>query len=302
MDTVGCIFNVQHFSVDDGPGIRTTVFMKGCPLRCAWCHNPESWRAYREILFYSDRCIMCGACASACPNGAHVLSADSHIFDRERCAHSCECADACLVGALETVGRDVSVGEVMREILADRAFYNSSGGGVTLSGGEPTAQPRFATVLLAACKAEGLDTAIETCGYASREVLLGLLPYTDVFLFDYKLTDPEKHKRYTGVSNAPILENLDALCGAGARIILRCPMIPEVNIEQSHFDGMVSLAKKYKNIEQIQLEPYHPMGISKSEALGAAVGYDRRDFLDASELDFAVRYVSERVSVPVSVN
>ena len=297
---IGKIFNIQHFCTDDGPGIRTTVFFKGCPMRCAWCHNPESQSAKEELFLRLDRCRFCGACAQKCPVHAHTLtSAGEHLFNRDVCIRCGACADACVFEALETVIREVTVEDVMRELLSDRVFYKHSDGGVTLSGGEPTAQPQFCEALLRACRKEGLSTAIETCGYCAPDVLRSLAPLVDVFLFDWKLTDDTLHKRYTGVSNQPIAENLRMLCESGARVILRCPIIPTVNLDQSHMEGIAALANRYASIERINLEPYHPMGIGKCEALGHAVEFDLREFSDREALEKLTEALRQKTKTPV---
>jgi pyruvate formate lyase activating enzyme len=300
LSPIGKIFNIQHFCTDDGPGIRTTVFFKGCPMRCAWCHNPESQSSKEELFLRLDRCRFCGACVQKCPQNAHTLTpAGEHLFDRDLCIACGACADACAFEALETVIREVTVEDVMRELLSDRVFYKHSGGGVTLSGGEPTAQPQFCEALLKACREEGLSTAMETCGYCSPDLLKTLTPLVDVFLFDWKLTDDTLHKRYTGVSNQRISENLRMLCEAGARVILRCPIIPTVNLDDGHMEGIAALANRYTAIERIDLEPYHPMGIGKCEALGHEVEFDLREFSDREAPERFADALRQRTETPV---
>ena len=298
---MGRIINVQHFCVDDGPGIRTTVFLKGCPLRCAWCHNPESQKTGFELSFRTDKCIACGICAAVCPSGVHELVDGVHTLHRERCAHCGICAQNCGADALGIEGVDSTLAALMEEILLDRVFYKRSGG-VTVSGGEPLLQAEFTHRLLAACKEEGLHTCVETCGYGRAEDILTIAAYTDLFLFDYKLTDETSHRQYTGVSNETILANLDLLCRSGAEIVLRCPMIPGVNLCQSHYDGIIALAHKYPNISQIHLEPYHPLGIGKLRALGRTSAYERADFLEKEELEEVRDHIQKKVSIPVRIS
>ena len=298
----GRIFNIQHFCVDDGPGIRTTVFLKGCPLRCAWCHNPESYRAQTEILLRADRCSACGKCASVCPKGAHELNAEGHEYDRARCTACGTCVSQCLTGALERVGEDRTVSEVLAELCTDRVFYDTSGGGITLSGGEPTAQPAFSEALLAASKEEGLHTALETCGYCSVEIMERLIPLTDLFLLDWKITDEAEHKHYTGVSNRLVRENLALLCKNGAAVVLRCPLIPGVNMYKAHYDGIVALVQQYPGIQQIDLEPYHPMGLWKTRALGRTAEYTEQEFLSSNAAEEVRAYLAPHVSVPVLIS
>jgi pyruvate formate lyase activating enzyme len=226
----GTIFNIQRFSIHDGPGIRTTVFLKGCPLRCFWCHNPEGLRSAIEVHFYASRCIGCGECVRVCPQGAQQMSADGvRVYDRSRCVVCGECVESCFAEGLQVSGREISLGDALREVLADRAFYETSGGGVTLSGGEPMLQPTFSLALLAACHAEGLHTAVETTTYCRWDYLEAALPVTDLFMVDIKHLDDEKHRAATGVSNRLILENIARLAASGKPIIFRTPVVPGVN-------------------------------------------------------------------------
>ena len=242
----GTIFNIQRFCVNDGPGIRTTVFLKGCPLSCVWCHNPESQRFEPEILFYKDKCTGCGRCKC-------VTAADRDFV--------------CFNGAKEICGKTVSANEVTAEVLKDKPFYENSDGGMTLSGGEPLAQYDFSLELLKKAKENGIHTAVETCGYAEKSKILEIAMYVDLFLFDCKETDPELHKKYTGVDNKIILDNLKALSDAGSKIILRCPIIPGFNDRAEHFKGISEIADKFSGIEHIEIEPFHPLGESKYSAL-----------------------------------
>ncbi len=269
-DRLGTVFDIQHFSVSDGPGIRTVVFLKGCPLRCSWCHNPESYLARPQMMVYRERCVNCGACVAACPQEL----AGNHGTDqrwREHCTGCGRCASVCGAKALEVAGQVMSVEQVMSEVLEDRPFYSNSGGGITLSGGEPMAQPSFALWLAKAAKEEKLHVAIETCGYCDPDRLMEIRPYVDLFLYDYKLTGDDKHQQYTGVSQQRILENLYRLDQSGASIILRCPMIPGINIDPEHEQGILRLAAGLRNLKQIHLEPYHNIGLSKRERLGLGI-------------------------------
>ena len=269
-DTTGYIFDIQHFSVSDGPGIRTVVFFKGCPLRCSWCHNPESYLARPQIMTYVERCAGCGACVAACPQGiAGMRAKETHW--RESCIGCGQCAAVCATGALEMAGCSVTVQKVLAEVLEDRPFYRSSGGGITLSGGEPMAQPAFALAVAQAAKAEKLHVAMETSGYCDPAALMAIRPYVDLFLYDYKLTGEEIHRQHTGVGQQRILENLYALDQSDAEIILRCPMIPGINLHQQHEEGIIRVANGLRNLLQIHLEPYHNIGLSKRERLGMLV-------------------------------
>ncbi len=262
------VFDIQRFSLHDGPGIRTTVFLKGCPLRCLWCHNPESKSKKAELTLYKNRCIGCLDCLSACPNGVHSVSpSGEHLLDRTRCLVCGACAAAC-TGALEVCGTEMRPEEVLEEVLKDLPFYENSGGGLTVSGGEPLLQAEFTYALLSMAKSRGLHTAIETSGYAPWETVREIAAVTDLFLWDVKETDPARHKAYTGVDNAVILENLRRLDAQGAKIVLRCPVIPGCNDREEHFAAVGKLAETLSAVEHVDIEPYHPLGISKADALG----------------------------------
>ncbi len=263
----GTLFNIQKFSINDGPGIRTTVFMKGCPLRCIWCHNPESKSAKPEIFFDSKKCVGCRECARVCPNNCHRFTETTHIYDRSSCIACGKCADVCMPAALEVAGYEKTVQEVMEEVLKDKIFYDNSGGGITLSGGEPMAQFEFTYALLRAAKEAGLHTCMETCGFTKKENFEKIADFVDIFLYDYKETDPVRHEEYTGVSNVLILENLHFLDSIGAKTILRCPIIPTLNDREDHFTGIAATADSLRNILEIHIEPYHPLGSGKAEML-----------------------------------
>ena len=299
----GRVLNIQHFCVDDGPGIRTTVFLKGCPLRCVWCHNPETHRMGDEVMFRTSRCIGCGRCVAVCENAAHRFDEEHrHIYDRSLCSLCGRCMNTCLTKAIESVGETMSVEAVMQELLTDQVFYQTSGGGITVSGGEPTAQPEFTFALLSACKENGLHTCIETCCYCDPKILEMLQPAVDLFLVDWKVTDEQKHREYTGVSNKRIEQNLALLSNLGAKVVLRCPLIPQINLEESHYDGIAAIANRYPNVTRIELEPYHPMGLEKLDALGKQAAYRNADFLAASDAEQAEKYIREKVSIPVLVS
>ena len=262
----GLIFNIQKFCVNDGPGIRTTVFVKGCPIRCLWCHNPESQSGKKELSFDAAKCVLCRACEAVCENGCHLFG-ESHKLLRDTCTACGKCAElAC--GCLEIVGKELSVEEIMKIVLRDKTFYAESGGGLTVSGGEPMLDYDFTFRLLKAAKEQGIHVCMETCGVAPTEKYLEIKDHVDIFLYDYKETDPELHKKYTGVSNDLILKNLGALNGAGAKMILRCPIIPGYNDRADHFEGIAKTANAFSNILEVNIEPYHPLGVSKNEKIG----------------------------------
>lgn len=268
MDT-GLVFDIQKYSIHDGPGIRTTVFLKGCPLHCPWCHNPESRSPDVEISWSEARCIGCYQCWQVCPQACEVRPATPEI-DRQRCLGCGRCVAACPTGAREWVGRQRTVDEILAEVLQDRLFYDESGGGVTLSGGEPLMQAEFSRQLLAACRREGLHTAVDTCGFGRCEDLLGLAAYTNLFLYDVKILDDQRHRQYTGVSNVVILENLTALCEAGAEVWVRVPVIPGFNAAPDDIAATAAWVASLGRVRRLHLLPYHAWGLHKSQRVAAA--------------------------------
>lgn len=271
---LGTVFNIQRFSLFDGPGVRTVVFFKGCPLRCIWCHNPEGIKKELQVMFDPKRCIGCGECASVCPQKLHVFRDGLHGFIREGCTGCGKCTDACCTGALSMAGELMDSKEVIDSVMRDSAVFKESGGGVTLSGGEPLFQPDFALEILREAKDRGISTAIETSGFGDPEKLRACAEYIDVFLFDYKATGDEMHKEFCGVPQSPILKNLSLLDEIGANVVLRCPIITGKNDIPEHIAGIAATAKAHSSVHLIQLEPYHKLGISKSDKLGEDVLYD----------------------------
>ena len=268
----GLVFNIQRFSLHDGPGIRTAVFMKGCPLRCLWCHNPEGFYGIPELEYNPTKCIGCGRC-SVCPSGCHVTRDGVHLFERERCVRCFMCVDVCPAGAILQAGREYTVDEVMKTVESDRAYYDNSGGGLTLSGGEPLLQPEFSKAILESAKEKGFNTAIETSGYAPSEVIKDISPLVDLFLYDVKLTNDADHKRFTGVGRDLIISNLRLLNEEKKQIVLRCPIIPGVNDNDLHFDAIASLANELDSVKRIDIEPYHDLGTAKYEKFGKKASF-----------------------------
>ena len=259
------IFDIKHFSVHDGPGIRTTVFFKGCPLKCLWCHNPESISAKTQLAFSAEKCAHCGACVAVCPSGVHILREEKHILHKENCTFCRACENICPVGALTVYGKEVGLGEVLREALEDRDFYGASGG-VTLSGGECLLQADFCAELLSALKAEGIHTAVDTCGYVPRETLDKVSSYTDLFLYDLKAFDEDVHIRLTGRSNDIILENLRYLDAIGKKVEIPIPYVPRANGNQ--IDKIAHFIASLHNITAVRVLAYHNFALSKYDALG----------------------------------
>jgi pyruvate formate lyase activating enzyme len=275
--TTGIIFDIKRFSIHDGPGIRTTVFFKGCPLSCRWCHNPEGQASRQELILRPDRCIVCGGCVEVCNQGAIAVEQDAIVTRRERCTACGTCVEVCYAEARELVGREVTITEVMSEIERDVAFYDESGGGVTFSGGEPLSQPAFLRDLLHACKTRSLHTALDTCGFAAWDVLDRVRTYVDLFLYDLKLMDEARHREYTGVSNKRILQNLLRLSREGHRIILRVPIIPEINDDEENLGRLAAFAADLPSMERIDLLPYHRIGRDKYLRLAKAWSMPRID-------------------------
>ena len=264
----GVIFDLKKFAIHDGPGIRTTVFFKGCPLTCRWCHNPEGMTAAVQRIYRQERCIGCGECMDVCPRQAIRRTAAGMLADLSKCELCRTCADHCPSEAIEFIGRKVSVAEVVRQIEKDIAFYDESGGGVTFSGGEPLLQPEFLLELLDACGRLGLHRTVDTSGYADTALLLKVARKTDLFLYDLKLMDAEKHLRYTGVSNQQILANLTQLSQNDARIQLRVPVIPGINSDAQNIDQIADFVSSLGGVEHIGLLPFHNSARGKYRRLG----------------------------------
>ncbi len=275
------VTDIQRFCMHDGPGVRTVVFLKGCPLRCAWCHNPEGQRPEQELLFYAARCIGCGACASVCPVGAQTLHPERG-FDRARCLGCGRCAAVCCTEALVCARRDMTVEEILAVVARDRAFYGASGG-LTVSGGEPMAHPAGVLSLLEATRAAGMTTAVETCGQFESAYLPRLVAAADLLLWDVKDTDAGRHKAYTGVSNERILANLREADRLGGHTRLRCILVAGVNTDEAHYRALAELAGSLRHCEGVELLPYHAYAGSKMLSLGLADN-GRRDWIPTEDI------------------
>lgn len=290
----GTVFSIERCSLHDGPGVRTTVFLKGCTLQCIWCHNPEGLKKEVQLRYFKEKCVGCGKCAAVCPNGVHRFEKNfswedggraPHVMERSLCAVCGMCSEACPSGALVMEGNEKGAGEIFETIKKDLPFYRRTGGGVTLSGGEPLMQPEFAAELLTLCRNAGIHTAIETAGFVPWQAFERVIPVTDLFLFDYKASSEEDQRRFTGGSRERILENLSLLneemrkretqeadsCG----IWLRCPIIPGINDMDQHFDEIRRLQNIYDRIVRTDLMPYHELGKGKWEQLG--IEYDLKE-------------------------
>lgn len=263
----GMITDIQRFSLNDGPGIRTTVFLKGCNLHCAWCHNPETIRKKNELMVYPANCIGCGHCVPVCPSGARSIAAGVLQFDRSRCTACGACAAVCFPGALKMAGRSVSVAEVMGEILQDRAYYADSGGGVTLSGGELFCQAEFADALIDACREEKIPVAVETNLNWQFESVRPILEKLDLIMFDVKIFDSIEHKRWTGVENAELLDNARRLDTLDRPLIARTPLIPGATDSAENIRAIAGFLRNFRNLRCYELLNFNPLGDSKYRAL-----------------------------------
>jgi len=259
---LGRVINIQKYSVHDGPGIRTTVFFKGCPLDCWWCHNPESQSLNQEIMFFEERCTGCGICVKRCTENAIEIVDNMAVLNEEKCTPCSRCTDFCPNDAREFVGKDITVQELMKEIIKDEVFYEESKGGVTFSGGEPLIHVDFLNEILKRCKDRGIHTAVDTSGAVQWEKIEKLIDKIDLFLYDIKLMDNEKHKKYVGTENIVILENLKKLSHRGANIFVRMPIISGVNDDDNHIDEALRFLSNI-NLLQVNLLPFHKMGRDK---------------------------------------
>lgn len=267
----GNILEIQHFSVHDGPGIRTTIFFKGCQLHCLWCHNPESIRmSLGELSFVPGKCVHCGSCFQKCPVGAHMIENEIHKIDRNRCKRCGICAENCIGGALEISGKQVAAEQIIAEVSRDMPYYRESGGGVTLSGGEPMMQKEFVKELLRLCAEKNIHAVLETNLCYPYEWLDGIREHVDIFFADWKESDSERHRAYTGSGNEMIYHNIKRLCEDGCEVLLRCPIIPGYNDRLDHFKRISEITKEFPQLIGAELLPYHRLGLGKIEKYGLA--------------------------------
>ena len=291
-DVEGMVFDIQKFSLHDGPGIRTIVFLKGCSLKCIWCSNPESQKSFRQILFNASKCIDCGTCREICAQNAVSGENQSYPIDTRLCDGCGRCCEECPTQALKWSGKPLRVSAVLAEIEKDRAFYESSGGGVTFSGGEPLSQPMFLKHLLSACRSSGIHTAVETCGFSQWKYLQEVVPHTNLFLFDLKHMDPAVHKEMTGRGNRVILENLKKLNRSGANIIVRIPVVQGVNDSKANLKETARFISSL-HIRRVHLLPYHHYGESKYQMLGKIYALKDLDALSDQDLAAAADLFKE---------
>ncbi len=279
----GTIFDIKKYSINDGPGIRTTVFFSGCPLSCLWCHNPESQSLHPELLYRAGRCLLCGDCIQACPEGAISLDSNSIITDRRKCARCQTCVATCYSGAREFSGREMTALEVMADVAREIPFYDESHGGVTFSGGEPLMQPAFLSALLKACRAQEIHTVVDTSGFANWNIFEKILADVDLFLYDLKHMDSLRHREITGVPNEPILKNLRQLDSVGAKCIVRIPLIPGLNDDDKNLAESGKFLASLASVQSVELMGYHDIAQAKYEALGRE--YELKGTKSPSETD-----------------
>ncbi len=279
----GIVFDIQHYAVYDGPGIRTLVFLKGCPLHCLWCHNPESQELKPEISYFKEKCLKCGLCVEACPNNAIKLTVDGVVRDKDLCLLCAKCVEACPNEVMQQIGKPMSVDEIVDIAERDKPFYETSGGGITISGGEPTLQSKFLLELLKSFKQKGIHTAIETCGFFKEDLIESLTNLVDLFLFDIKHLDPNEHKKYTDVSNEKILNNFAKIHSkvGSNRIIARIPIIPGVNTDAKTIEEIATFLKNIDYSGPVHLMPYNKMAKTKYEKVGK--GHLYKDMGDLTE-------------------
>lgn len=297
-DLKGLIFSISRASAEDGPGIRTTVFHKGCPLRCLWCHSPQSQGNLKpRLTFYQNRCILCGACIGACPEGVHTISGKTKQIFWEKCDHCGNCVDACPSAAIEMGGRWLTVEQVMGVVRRDAAYYEKSGGGVTFSGGEPTLQPRFLTSCSKQCREEGIHTALDTSGYVEWPVLKRILPYIDLFLFDLKHMDSRQHECLTGVNNDLILANLERIDRQEKPIWIRIPLIPGYNDSEENLRQTAQTVRNLNSVRKISILPYNSAAGAKYRLIGRDYELEGLDYSPEREREIRRIFTNATIEI-----
>ena len=295
LEAKGLVFDIKKYAIHDGPGIRTTVFFKGCPLQCLWCHNPESWKGRAELGFRTGRCTVCGQCVEACPQEAISLVENRPVTDVKKCVLCGRCVDVCLAGARQIIGREMAVSEVMAEVERDVIFYDQSGGGVTFSGGEPLMQPDFLLALLNQCRARNIHTAVDTSCYAEPEIADSVAERADLFLCDLKHMDNEMHERFTGVGNNLILDNIRRIAQAGKKIVIRIPVIPGFNDDPENIEATGKFAASLPGVGRIDVLPFNLGGAEKSARLMGEIKPMRIETPDEEQMGSIAQSLSKYV-------
>lgn len=296
----GRVFNIQRFSVNDGPGVRTIVFLKGCPLSCHWCSNPESQHEYSELMFNEVNCTSCGKCAKLCKENA-IDFGSKYRIDREKCINCGECIEDCYRGALVMSGEDMTVDEVINEVKKDETQFRHSNGGITLSGGEPLMQPEFALEVLKMSKSKGWNTTIETTGFTSKEVIDKVIPWVDLVLLDIKSMDSDKHLEYVGQRNEIILENAKRISDLGVNMIIRVPVIPGFNGDLKSIKKIAEFAKELKRVKEMHILPYHRLGVNKYSCIGREYKMGKDIKTPDDEFIEELKQIVEKVGVKCNI-
>lgn len=294
---MGIVFDIQRFCVNDGPGIRTNVFLKGCPLNCLWCHNPESNSRKKQLYCNWNKCVDCGKCVNVCQNHVHKMEDDKHVINFENCKLCGECIEQCPQEALGIYGKDLSVEDVILEIRKDQDYYKTSGGGVTISGGEPMFQAEYARLLAKECKNQGFHVCMETSGFAAWEKYEKIMPYIDMFLFDYKATGDALHKKLTGVSQSIILQNMKLLIQNGKNVRLRCPIIPGYNLSKEHLEAIARISTK--GVSSVDIIPYHDMGKGKAKNIGSDMFVEGVKVPEQTDVEEWIEYIEKQGGIHI---
>ncbi|MEN8192232.1 MAG: glycyl-radical enzyme activating protein [Bacteroidota bacterium] len=301
-DQIGKIFDIQRFALNDGPGIRTTIFMKGCSLACAWCHNPESWDVKSELGFKEDKCSLCKNCEDVCEYDVHSFENGKHLLDRSKCQLCGKCVEVCSENALKIYGEDYTTEDLYSLVQKDKVYYEESGGGITISGGEPLQQWQFVKEVFRLAKMDNIHTCLDTSGYADTSVIEKLISAVDLFLYDYKLSNEDDYSSYSKIDKEIVINNLRILNKNDKEVILRCPIVNEINDNEYHVNEIIQLANKYKNIKQIDLLTYHNYGENKYLELGRQKKFEIQNEINSKNLNMIREHFVKNLDIPVNIS